>query len=109
MQKIFGIIIQGTHPIYFQNGFFEITVCSSHATSIFKATPRVPEYIMVEALSKSVNSNPDPAIVFLPHVTMHFIEFDDLGGMSPDLDLFFPKTFHPLADRHKTKAKDMAN
>ena len=61
---------------------------------------------MEETLAKSINSNPDPAIVFMPQVAMQFIEFDDLGGGKFDLRYVFPKGFHPLIDGHMTKPQD---
>ena len=65
---------------------------------------------MEEVLPKSINSKPEPAVVFfMSYVAMLFIQFHDLGGWSLDRLHLFSKCFHPLIDRHKTKPQDPPN
>ena len=64
---------------------------------------------MEEAFAKSINSNPDPAIVFLPQVAMQFIKFDDLGSVSLVITDFLPQSFYLLIDGHMTKPQDSTN
>ncbi len=45
----------------------------------------------------------------MPDVTMHFIQFDDLGGRAFDLSDFFAQGFDPLVDGDMTKAQVPAN
>jgi len=42
----------------------------------------------------------------MPHIALHFIHFDDVGGRTLDLSHFFAQGFDPLIDRHMTKPED---
>jgi hypothetical protein len=40
---------------------------------------------------------------------MQFIQFDDVGGVSLELNDFLPQSFYPLIDRHMTEPQHSTN
>ena len=62
-----------------------------------------------EAFPKSINSNPDPTIFFLPNIAMQVIHFNILGRRSLDLSRSLLENLDPMVGGHMAKPQEAAN